>query len=298
MPQPTLLETVNKKCKPISQEIILLKAQVDLYLSQIENIPTDIGVDDKVSHIKEMVEETESLLKEIKLKDSSINKIYSEKDLASHDPQFLNAELSSQIQYQSTTKLKITQIKSKIKNSAPQITTNTCNHLGDSIIKSLDCGFFEGNETDKFAYKTFITKFKNSLDLQGNLNDALKLHCLKNKLKGYAYSIIQNLSSKENNYSKALEILDKEFLDEKHIKDEIYKKIIALRPNFDPSYNATRVYLNEIKSLIYELESYNIKFLEETAGLDLLSHIVLSKLPNTVVKEITRKLDTNYPDLN
>ena len=99
MPQPTLLETVNKKCKPISQEIILLKAQVDLYLSQIENIPTDIGVDDKVSYIKEMVEETESLLKEIKLKDSSINKIYSEKDLASHDPQFLNAELSSQIQY-------------------------------------------------------------------------------------------------------------------------------------------------------------------------------------------------------
>ena len=162
----------------------------------------------------------------------------------------------------------------------------------------MDCGFFEGNETDKFAYKTFITKFKNSLDLQGNLNDALKLHCLKNKLKGYAYSIIQNLSSKEDNYSKALEILDKEFLDEKHIKDEIYKKIIALRPNFDPSYNATRVYLNEIKSLIYELESYNLKFLEKIAGLELLSHIVLSKLPNIVVKEITRKLDTNYPDLN
>jgi len=149
-----------------------------------------------------------------------------------------------------------------------------------------------------FLKKRFIEKFKGAFDLQRNINDSVKLHCLKNKLKGYAYSLIQNLSINNENYGKAIEVLNKEFLDEKFIVDETIKKIISLKPTFDPSYNTTRVYLNEIRTLVYELESYKFKFLEEPAGLLILSHIVLSKLPNVVVREITRKLDTNYPDLN
>ena len=92
MSKPTLLEIVNKKCKLISQAITTLKAQVDFYLSQIEG-----SVDDNAGYRRDIVEEIESLLKEIKLKDSSIIKIYNEKDLDSHDPQFLNAELSRQV---------------------------------------------------------------------------------------------------------------------------------------------------------------------------------------------------------
>src|ERR1700755_3646936 len=83
-----------------------------------------------------------------------------------------------------------------------QNNSSTCTYLGESILKTLDCGFFEGNELDKFAYKRFIEKFKGAFDLQRNINDSVKLHCLKNKLKGYAYSLIQNLSINNENYGK------------------------------------------------------------------------------------------------
>ena len=95
-----LHDRVNKKSKPIVQAISSLKAQVDIYLSQIESRPTDNNKDKDAVYVKDLVEEVESLLKDIKQKDTNIIKIFKDKEIDSLIPEFHNEELCRQIQYQ------------------------------------------------------------------------------------------------------------------------------------------------------------------------------------------------------
>ena len=91
-------------------------------------------------------------------------------------------------------------------------------------LPELKCEYFSGEESDSLKYHGFITQFQNVVGMRGNLSKATKLTYLKSFLKSYAFKLIQHLIVSESNYDLALDLLNKEFLDENAIIEELLKK--------------------------------------------------------------------------
>ena len=108
------------------------------------------------------------------------------------------------------------------------------------------------------------------------------------------------LSLEDEYFEVAIDLLKKEFLDIPFIIDEIFKQLLGSSPKYDPEFVSIKSFLSEIKVDLCELKtSYNLDFFEEnTPGYELLSHIIFSKLPPTLQKELIRKVDSNYPKIN
>ena len=103
---------------------------------------------------------------------------------------------------------------------------------------------------------------------------------LKNSLKDYALSLIAHLTITEDNYDRALKILEDEFLDEELIVHEYFGKILNKACKYDPKFESLKSLINDLRACIFELQSYDLDFLEEDSpGLKLLSHIIFEKLP-------------------
>ena len=163
----------------------------------------------------------------------------------------------------------------------------------------LQCGTFEGGAGDSLAFKAFLYQFQNVIGCKKNLADSSKLAYLRGYLRGYALKIIQHLSLEDSNYEVAMKLLKNEFMDIEFIIDEFFKKLINDKPIFDQSYRECKIYLNDTRSYLYELKSFSYDFLDKnTPGYKLMSHIIFSKLPIALRKEIIRKYASNYPTLD
>ncbi len=162
----------------------------------------------------------------------------------------------------------------------------------------LKCSTFAGGDRDKFHYKNFVAQFKNCIE-GFNLSPMNKLLYLRSYLQGYALNIISHLSITDSNYVLAWELLDKEFLDTNEIIHDLFKIILDKKPKFMNAYEGVKIYLNEMRSLIFELKNYEINFLEEnSSGALFVSHIIYNNLPNTFKRELVHKIDSNYPTLS
>ena len=96
-------------------------------------------------------------------------------------------------------------------------------------------------------------------------------------------------------------MLNGEFLDREFIIDETLKNILKAIPNddYDAEFSNVKYFIAEVRSYLYELPHYNVDFLEEgTAGNKFVSHLIMSKLPKVVVKELINKISKNYPTLS
>ena len=103
----------------------------------------------------------------------------------------------------------------------------------------------------------------------------------------------------DDNYDVAFSLLKEEFLDIRYIVDESFKSLLSSSPCFDTAFDGLRTYVNECRAIIHDLKQHNIDLMkEETAGCKLLSHIIFSKLPTSVKRELVHKVDDNYPSLN
>ena len=77
-----------------------------------------------------------------------------------------------------------------------------------------------------------------------------------------------------------------------------FLKLLSSSPSFDTAFDGLRTYVNECCAIISDLKQYDIDLMEEdTAGCKLLSHIIFSKLPTSVKRELVQKVDNNYPSL-
>ena len=162
----------------------------------------------------------------------------------------------------------------------------------------LQCGNFSGDEVDKFAFSNFLHQFNNVIDCKKSLSNSAKLAHLRGYLRGYAFTVIKHLTISDQNYTVALELLKTEFLDIPFLIDEALKKLLKLSPKNETDYKETKVYINEVRSLLFELKNLGIDLMLSTsAGCTLASHIVFRKLPAAVRKELTRCANTNYPTL-
>ena len=149
------------------------------------------------------------------------------------------------------------------------------------------------------AFKNFLQQFHNCINVCGQLSDSSKLTYLRGYLKGYAFRVISQLSVSDDNYSVALKLLKEEFLDEEYIVDETFKLLISKSPKFDLSFTDVRCFINDCRSMLHELKVYGVDLLDGgTAGCKLMSHIIFSKLPPSVKRELVHKVNSNYPTVD
>ena len=102
----------------------------------------------------------------------------------------------------------------------------------------------------------------------------------------------------DDNYDVAFSLLKEEFFDIPYIVDESFKTLLSSSPSFDTAFDGLRTYVNECRAIIHDLKQYDIDLMEEvTTGCKLLSHIIFSKWPTSVKRELVHKVDDNYPSL-
>ena len=139
-----------------------------------------------------------------------------------------------------------------------------------------------------------------------NLKDSFKLKFLQSKAQEDAGIFIKHLELKDENYQVAIDLLKKHFLDIEYIRDELIKKILTLRPEYDTEYNKTKQYLAEIKNIVNDLKRHYAADFTVTAPVGhnpaiqtgsyyMLSQIFLSKLSNEMQKALINESKPCYP---
>ena len=99
----------------------------------------------------------------------------------------------------------------------------------------------------------------------------------------------------DENYKIALDLLENEFLNKRAIFDDLFRKIIDIKPDFDRELLKTKIYINDIKCILSDLKTYGKDLLAHDASKELVSHIVFNKLPYNFRQELVRRLNRNYP---
>ena len=102
--------------------------------------------------------------------------------------------------------------------------------------------------------------------------DSLKLQYLMNNVTGYPLGLIQRLSIKDENFSVAIDLLKKEYLDLGLIKSQIFAQIIQAKC-IDYDLEAAKSFLTNVRADLLELKStYSLDFLiKDSAGAEMLS---------------------------
>ena len=256
-----------------------------------------LDVDDLKIHFRARKSTILNYLQKVLNVDESIIEIYDQGDESVEERKL--AEITSQIGYNDSIRDELTLIEKQIDISLPANSKPPLQPPMAVKIPKLECKIFDGTSKDKLEFKNFVTQFSNCIDACGTLSSANKLTYLRSYLSGYALKIITHLSVTDDNYDVAFSLLKEEFLDIPYIVDESFKTLLSSSPSFDTAFDGLRTYVNECRAIIHDLKQYDIDLMEEdTAGCKLLSHIIFSKLPTSVKRELVHKVDNNYPSLS
>ena len=192
------------------------------------------------------------------------------------------------------------ELEAKIKSFA--VSSGTADNLKsvscDLKLPHLKCDTFSGEQRDGLKYYAFITQFKNIIGNRTNLSCAVKFTYLKSFLTGYAAKVVYHLHINDDNYTEALEILDREFLNRSEVVHNIFDKLLHGKVKSDKTFLETKIYINEVKSFLFDLKQYGTDLLANNSDKGFISHIVFSKLPEQFRIELVRKLNDNYPSIS
>ena len=70
---------------------------------------------------------------------------------------------------------------------------------------------------------------------------------------GLALKLIAEFEITEDNYAPAIAALEKEFLDKDKNKKELLQQVLSKTPSYDTTFESTRIYLSELKSILIYL---------------------------------------------
>ena len=91
----------------------------------------------------------------------------------------------------------------------------------------------------------------------------------------------------DSNFKIALDLLDSEFLNIPRLVHSLLDTILNSPVLSNNDLEGARLFLNETRSLLKDLQGHDLDLLEEdSAGLTLISHIIFSKLPSPLKKEL------------
>jgi hypothetical protein len=241
---------------------------------------------------------------------SDLLDLFDDADIDLNDPGRLE-EISKEVMYQAQIQTELSKLSSNFpivinipatnaNSNNDQLFAAALNKLQTVEVKPpiLKCTTFSGTGADRLEFKNFLVQFQNCVDAGGRLPHSAKLTYLRSYLTGYAFKIISHLSINNENYDIALHLLRDEFLDIEYIIDESMKQFMDNSPKFDYNFGEVRLYLNETRALLYELKTYDIDLMEDgSAGAKLASHIIFSKLPNILKRELVHKVNNNFPSI-
>ena len=285
-------ETPAETVKRLTKRRAALKAKVTNQLAQAND---DLSSDNQAV-CKKIVEE---LLAEIQHFDSEIGDIMAETCSDEDEiPDEVSKELSGQSSYLTKIRLKIRSLEPKDKPSPPSNNTQVSS-ASDCRLKlpELKCQTFSGEHSSQLEFHAFMSQFDNIIGLRTNITDSIKFTYLKTYLTGYALKLVNHLQITDANYNVAIDLLKTEFLNVPRLIDDILRKLIQIKPEFDPSFHKSREYLGEIRSLVSDLKLYELDFISDKAGCKLISRIVFNRLPVPFQQELARKINNNYPTL-
>ena len=223
----------------------------------------------------------EKALNEVQDWDSKIVEFLSANKVATLDSGILDREIDRQSDYYLETQSFLSELEPADQNNASfnvsQSSESSITKI-DAKVPVLQCGNFSGEE-DKMEFRTFLVQFNNLIDSKRHLSSSAKLTYLRGYLRGYALKVISYLPINDDNYQNAVKLLKDEFLDIPYLKEQMFKQIVELSPKYDVTYHETRIYINEVRSIIHELGNYGLDFLnEDSAGFSLLSYIIFSNI--------------------
>ena len=75
----------------------------------------------------------------------------------------------------------------------------------------------------------------------------MKLTLLKINLSDYVFQLISHLTLESCNYTVAIDLLKREFLNENFITNAIFNQILSYKPKYDPEYFVTSQFLAELE---------------------------------------------------
>ena len=185
-----------------------------------------------------------------------------------------------------------------VNNNNDELVAAISSLQSQSFVPKLQCVKFSGQRVEKFEFKNFLEQFNNcSANIR---SDSAKLSYLRSLLYDYAFSIISHLTINDANFTIAIDLLKAEFLDTGFIVDEIFSQLINSNPKYDTDFTGVKQYIARVRADLYELQSsYNIDFISaNTPGNLIVSHLVFSKIPNVLKREIVRICNSNYPSIN
>ena len=270
------------------------RSRVTVSLNQLQQVKDDDLTEDLFDRRQAAIQ---VYLDKIEATNVEILEVYIIHGIDEADHRKVN-EIKGQVEYSDEVSDKIAlvakRLKDKVKPAVPVVS-------GSSAVKlpQLKCETFDGYSTDKLQFKNFLLQFNNCIDACGQLSDSSKLTYLRSYLSGYAFRVISHLSISDDNYKIALKLLKDEFLDEDFIVDETFKLLLSKVPKYDPTFLDARSYINECRSMVQELKQYKVDLLvKDSAGCKLLSHIIFSKLPPSIKKELVHKVNNNYPSIS
>ena len=207
----------------------------------------------------------------------------------------LETELDSQLSYE----LEIKGVLKRFTRQRSENTTEVKPDVSNCDLKlpHLQCSTFSGEGTSHLEYASFISQYNNVVGLRFNLSDSTKFTYLKSYLKGYALKVVAHLHVSDENFATALKLLETEFLNKDAIVDDLFAKLLNLKPKFDNNFLGVKLYINEIRCVLSDLRQYGAHLTLYQDSIKFVSHICFSNLPAVLRQEFVRKLGCNYPNL-
>jgi len=260
------------------------KRQITMLLKKLDESP-ESAVSSAIGSIKD-------LLSNVKSYDEQINDLLASLGDSSEFSEEFDNELESQSSYLIEVNIKMAALEKSVQ-TYKQKETNF-----DLKLPNLSCPVFSGEGASHLEFSAFIMQFQNCIGHRITLSPSAKFTYLKTYLRGYALKVLQHLQVNDENYEVALKLLESEFLNRKAVIDDLYQKLLSLKPKPDPTFLETKLFLNEVRCVLSDLKHYKRDLLSNESSAEFVSHLVFHKLPAVVRDEFIIRLDTNYPSLD
>lgn len=159
---------------------------------------------------------------------------------------------------------------------------------------------FSGQEVaaDPLSFWNFLTRFENCVfDMA---SDADRLNFLKCCLSGEALRLVKHFSCTNSNYTRALSILKREYLDLDSTVDHIFEDILNFSPKRNAPLSELGDFISRTASMLEELGNFfSCDFSVDTSsGARLMSKILFRKFPDDLKGELMALSDRRVPPLS
>jgi hypothetical protein len=302
----TKAEAVVKLVKKASSALILqrgaLKRKITINVNKLLSMRENEALIEE--HLSKQTVLINNYSVEIHKLDASILDTYYQKGLFKLGSAYLEKEIDNQAGYHMALQTQMGELQEAIKTDDTRRYSEP--NMAQAAAVSLDikppvlrCNNFSGATDSAVEFKNFWDQFTIAIDNNKILTQSAKMIHLKSLLQGYASKVVAHLSISEANYKVCKRLLELEFSNEPAIIEFLLKRILSFKANKDiVSFDYLRNQLNELRSMLFELQTYRVDLLElSSAGSILISHIIIEKLPLSFTRELIHVTGSTYPNI-